>query len=218
MLKQMLRPVPSRPPGPVDPAEARAFVAASLPSVDEASISAFSLVALAGVPRSEVPGLSADEVSVALAEARKELRRAAWPLAGSGWCERAERLISDRLDDALDDTRLLDTHLANCERCVEHERRVVQAQDGFVASFVSSQPALSPPSAPSLEPPALKVIAEPVAAQPPADEAKPAAAPREPRDISMGGLAWSALAVLAVLLTLAAIVVAVAGALGVGPL
>jgi hypothetical protein len=217
MLKRMLRPVPSRPSGPVDPAEARAFVASSLPSVDEAAVSAFALVALAGRPRSEVPGLSSGEVSLALARARKEVRRASWPLPGSGWCERAERLISDRLDDALNDSRLLDAHLANCERCVEHERRVVQAQDGLVAAFVSAGPAVSPPPAASSEPPALKVIEEPTAAQPALPAPKPEAEPaREPRDIAIGNLAWGALAVLAVLLTVAAIAVALGGALGVG--
>lgn len=213
----MLRPVPSRPPGPVDPAEACAFVAASLPSVDEAAVSAFALVTLAGLPRAEVPGLSSEEVALALTRARKEVRRAAWPLPGSGWCERAERLISDRLDDALDDPRLLDAHLANCERCVEHERRVVQAQDGLVTAFASAHSALPPTPAAASEPPALKVIEAAVAAQPPADAPEPAAgSPREPRGITMGGLAWGALAVLAVLLTLAAIAVAMAGALGAG--
>ena len=203
----MLRPVPSRPPGPVDPAEAHAFVAASLPSVDEAAVSAFSLVALAGLPRSEVPGLSSEEVALALTRARKEVRRASWPLVGSGWCERAERLISDRLDDALDDSRLLDAHLANCERCVEHERRVVQAQDALVAEFVTGQPGPSPSPVSAPEPPALKVIQEPVAAQPDVDTPESAAAPR---------LAWGVLVVLAVLLVVAGIVVALAGAFGAG--
>jgi anti-sigma factor RsiW len=212
MLIQMLRPVPSRPPGPVDPAEARAFVAASLPSVDEASISAFSLVVLGGLPRSSVPELSPAEVSLALAKARKEVRRAAWPLPGSGWCERAELLISDRLDDCLDDSRLLDAHLANCERCVEHERRVVQAQDGLVASFVSAQPDVSPPPVALSEPPALKVIEEPAAAQPAVISPEPPRPQRQP--LALTGLAWSALAVLAVLLTVAAIAITVAGALG----
>ena len=207
----MLRPVPSRPPGPVDPAEAHAFIAASLPAVDEAAVSAFSLVALAGLPRAEVPGLSAEEVALALTRARKAVRRASWPLPGSGWCERAERLISDRLDDCLDDPRLLEAHLANCERCVEHERRLVQAQDGLVAAFSSAHSSLPTPPSASPEPPALKVIEEPVAAPPPADTPEPA---REPRDISMRGLAWGVLVVLAVLLTLAAIVLAVSGAVG----
>ena len=210
----MLRPVPSRPPGPVDPAEARAFVEASLPSVDEASASAFSLVVFGGLPRSSVPGLSPAEVSIALARARKEVRRAAWPLPGSGWCERAERLISDRLDDCLDDSRLLDAHLANCERCVEHERRVVQAQDGLVASFVAAQPALSTPLSAVSEPPALRVIEAPVAAPPAVVSPEPPQSQRQ--RLSPAGAAWGALAVLAVLLTLAAIAVAAAGALGAG--
>jgi len=210
----MLRPVPSRPPGPVDPAEAHAFVAASLPAVDAAAVSAFSLVVFAGLPRTEVPGLSPEEVSLALTRARKEVRRAAWPLPGSGWCERAERLISDRLDDALGDSRLLDVHLANCERCVEHERRVVQAQDGLVAAFVGAQSGFSPSPLPAPEPPALKVIEEPVAAQPAVHAPESADATREPRGIAIGGMSWGVLVVLAVLLMLAAIVVAVAGALG----
>ncbi len=210
----MLRPVPSRPPGPVDPAEALAFVTASLPALDPTAHSAFSLVVLGGQPRSSVPELSADEISVALARARKELRRAAYPLPGSGWCERAERLVSDRLDDALEDSRLLDAHLSNCERCVEHERRVVQTQDALVASFSSASPQpVLPPSEPASPepPPALKVIEEPVAA-PPAVEPPAPAAPRVPRSAS--GLAWGVLAVLALLLTLAAIAVVIAGALG----
>jgi len=55
-------------------------------------------------------------------------------LGGSGWCERAEGLISDRLDGVLADTdvRRLDVHLRNCGRCVEHERRLVQATDALV--------------------------------------------------------------------------------------
>ena len=122
---------------------------------------------------------------------------AAYPLPGSGWCERAERLVSDRLDDCLEDSRLLDAHLANCERCVEHERRLVQAQDALVASFVSSAGLAQP--APSPEPPpALKVAPEPVAA-PPAPVAPEPAEPRAP--LSASGLAWATLAVLAVLLT-----------------
>ena len=123
--------------------------------------------------------------------------------------------MSDRLDDVLEDSRLLDSHLANCERCVEHERRLVAAQDALVASFVSSspQPALPSSESPSLEPPpALKVIEEPVAAPPAVAPPPPVASPRTPRSAS--GLAWGALAVLTLLLTLAAIAVAIAGFAG----
>ena len=75
-----------------------------------------------------------DELGALLAGARKELRRTITPLGGSGWCERAEGLISDRLDGELGapDAGRLDVHLRNCPRCVEHERRLVQATDALV--------------------------------------------------------------------------------------
>ena len=40
--------------------------------------------------------------------------------------------MSDRLDGALDDAGAarLDVHLRNCPRCVEHERRLIQGQNG----------------------------------------------------------------------------------------
>src|SRR5688500_6012098 len=77
------------------------------------------------------------ELADAVARARKALRRAAFPLPGSGWCERAERLLSDELDGALSDPtpRRLAAHLANCDRCVEHECRLWQARDHLVLSF-----------------------------------------------------------------------------------
>ena len=85
--------------------------------------------------------------------------------------------MSDRLDGELGDSRLLDVHLANCERCVEHERRVVQAQDALVASFASAgvSAAPAPAAAAEPEPPELKVAPEPVAAPPAAAEPEPAA-------------------------------------------
>ena len=56
---------------------------------------------------------------------------------GRGWCLRAESLLSDRLDDVLDDAGAvrLDVHLRNCPRCVDHERRLIQAQNALVAEF-----------------------------------------------------------------------------------
>ena len=78
--------------------------------------------------------MSGDELGRLLAAARKELRQTVVTLGGSGWCERAEGLISDRLDGVLagTDVRRLDVHLRNCSRCVEHERRLVQATDALV--------------------------------------------------------------------------------------
>jgi hypothetical protein len=135
-----LRPVPSRPPGPVDADEAVAHVAATLPALDDPAVGALGLVALAGRSRDEAAaaaGLEAVAIGDALARARKALRRSMFPLPGSGWCERAERLVSDRLDGALEPPgpARLDAHLRNCPRCVEHERRLVQATDALVSSF-----------------------------------------------------------------------------------
>jgi anti-sigma factor RsiW len=91
------------------------------------------------MPRGHVAlrlGRDEADLSEALARARKELRRTVASLGGSGWCERSERMISDRIDGALadGDVRRLDVHLRNCPRCVEHERRLVQATDALVAS------------------------------------------------------------------------------------
>src|SRR4051812_7316987 len=105
MERAPLRPVPSRPPGPVDPAEAIQYVERALPQLDSGAVAALALVQLAGCSRDEAAGragLPLDEAGAALARARKELRRARVTLPGSGWCERAERMISDRFDDTLD--------------------------------------------------------------------------------------------------------------------
>src|SRR4051812_24853852 len=114
-----LRPVPSRPSGPVDPATAVSEVASWLPELDERSARALALVLLAERPRADVAAsldVAEDELGRLFAAARKELRQTVVTLGGSGWCERAEGLISDRLDGVLADTdvRRLDVHLRNC--------------------------------------------------------------------------------------------------------
>ena len=135
-----LRPVPARPAGPIDPATAIREVCAWLPMLHPDATEAFALVVLSERPRAEAAasiGVSENELSGLLAAARKELRRTLATLGGSGWCERAEGLISDRLDGALAgaDVRRLDVHLRNCARCVEHERRLVQATDALVVAL-----------------------------------------------------------------------------------
>src|SRR4051794_26723599 len=149
-----LRPVPTRPAGPVDAADAAGHVATSLPGLDAPAATALSLVALVGRSRAETSqttGLDLEELGAALARARKPLRRSTFPLPGSGWCERAERLVSDRLDDALQapGPARLEVHLRNCARCVEHERRLVQATDAMVAAFAPA-PEPAPTAAPAL--------------------------------------------------------------------
>ena len=145
MEKATLRPVPLRPPGPVDPAEAAAHVAAALPDLDEAAARALALVEIAGLPRSEVAdalALAPEPLAVALTRARKALRRTIFPLSASGWCERAERLVSDRIDGELrpPGPRRLQVHLENCDRCVEHDRRLAQARDHLVREFIDAHP------------------------------------------------------------------------------
>ena len=149
MDRAPLRPVPTRPAGPIDPAAAIGEVAAALPSLTALEARAFALVALADRPRpqvAEVLGIEEQELGTVLAAARKELRRALVLLPGSGWCERAEALISDRLDGPVAEcgARRLDVHLRNCPRCVEHERRLVQATDALLAGVAPLPP---PPAA-----------------------------------------------------------------------
>ena len=132
MERAPLRPVPARPAGRVDPAAAVREVTAALPALEPLEVRALALVALADRSRPEVAqllGIDEPELGALLVAARKELRQTITPLSGSGWCERAEGLISDRLDGAVGETdgRRLDVHLRNCPRCVEHERRLVQA-------------------------------------------------------------------------------------------
>ena len=118
-----------------------------------------------------------------------------FPLPGSGWCERAERLISDRLDGALDtrDEARLDVHLRNCPRCVEHERRLVQATD----ALLGGSPAM----------PAAALRRSPAAA----------GLPAAPTEAIKGGpalpLAWAAVIVVSLVLALAALALVLAGAL-----
>ncbi len=138
-----LRPVPARPAGPIDPDAAIREVGLWLPTVPPDAARAFALVVLAERPRSEAAaslGVSERDLGELLASARKELRQGIVTLGGSGWCERAEGLISDRLDGALaeGEVRRLDVHLRNCTRCVEHERRLVQATDTLVAALGSA--------------------------------------------------------------------------------
>jgi Putative zinc-finger len=219
MERAPLRPVPDRPAGPVSEPEAVARVSAALPGLGEHERVALALAAVAGTERGQIAlrlGLDQPELSEVLAHARKQLRRTVAQLSGSGWCERAEALISDRIDDALaerDEPRL-NAHLRNCPRCVEHERRLVQATDALLEGVAPA------PSAPAL-------AAPPVPAQPdlaparPAAEALPArseeaeAAPESRSWLDLvSAVGWNVLLAVAIVLALAALALALAGALG----
>ena len=145
MERATLRPVPLRPVGPVDPADAVAHVLESLPDLREDAARALALIEIAGRTRDK----AVDEMQIqaeALAEllyvSRKALRRSMFPLSASGWCERAERLLSDRIDGVLvpPGPARLDVHLRNCERCVDHERRLAQAREKLVREFIDAHP------------------------------------------------------------------------------
>ena len=205
-----LRPVPTRPAGPVHPAPAERAVALALPELDEREATALALVALAGRPRAQAAGelgIGADELAEALASGRKALRRTLQPLTASGWCERAERLISDRLDAELREpgTARLDVHLRNCPRCVEHERRLVQATDMLLAEAADA-PAPQPHDAPA--PVELTVVDAPEPEQPALPE------PTRSRRERASGLAWGVLIAIALILALASLALVVAGVLG----
>ena len=241
-----LRPVPARPAGPIDPANALREVGAWLPALPPLTARALALVVLAEHARPEVAvslGVSEPELGELLAEARKELRQTVAGLGGSGWCERAERLISDRLDGPLADTdvRRLDVHLRNCARCVEHERRLVQATDALVLGLGGAPrpPAPDQAPAPIVEAPPRaedaeeaapeEAAAEGAAPEEAVPEAAPSAAPageevvaaaaevlvaaRTRRQIA-AAVAWNSLIALAILLVLATIALTVAGILG----
>ena len=228
-----LRPVPARPAGPIDPATAIREVGLWLPTVTPAAARAFALVVLAERPRSEAAAsldVSERDLGELLASARKELRQGIVTLGGSGWCERAEGLISDRLDGALaeGDVRRLDVHLRNCTRCVEHERRLVQATDALVGALgglasptgggASATPLVEAPpeEVPPVEAPPEELPPE-EAPTPPAAEIAAAAevlvAVRTRRQIA-AAVAWNALVALAILLAVAIIALTVAGILG----
>jgi Putative zinc-finger len=218
-----LRPVPSRRSGPADPATAIREVTAALPALAPVEARALALVALAEQPRPEVAemlGIGEAELGGVLARARKELRRTVAVLGGSGWCERAEELISDRMDGALAETGAgrLDVHLRNCPRCVEHERRLVQATDWLLAGVPGGAPA---PFVPVPVEPAAPLVeeapAEVAAATPTSTEIEAAAevlvAVRTRRQIA-AAVAWNSLIALAILLALVTIGLTIAGILG----
>ena len=217
MERAPLRPVPGRPSGPVSDAAAIALVTAALPTLGERDRTALALAGVTGTPRPQVAqrlGIDEPELAESLARARKELRRTLASLPGSGWCERAERLISDRLDGALDtrDEARLDVHLRNCPRCVEHERRLVQATDSLVAGVVPAPgaPVLLPAGEPTATPELAAI--EPAAPSPLPATRQAAPARRSPSELAHA-VGWNVLLVVAIVLVLAALALTLTGAL-----
>jgi hypothetical protein len=145
-------------------------VLAALPDLPEDAARALSLIEIAGRTRDravEEMEVSAELVAELLYGARKALRRSMFPLSASGWCERAERLLSDRIDGVLmpPGPARLDVHLRNCERCVDHERRLSQAREQLVREFIDAHPHTAG-AGPAERPAATLRVVEPVAAEP----------------------------------------------------
>jgi hypothetical protein len=225
-----LRPVPARPAGPVDSATAVREVASWLPALDPVAARALALVVLTERPRAKaavVLGVSEDELGTLLARARKELRQTVVTLGGSGWCERAEGLISDRLDGVLADTgvRRLDVHLRNCTRCVEHERRLVQATDALVLGLGGRPAPTATFPTPLTEAPRADYgseehtpPAEDIAPSPPTDNQVAAAAEvlvtRRTRGQIAAAVVWNSMIAIALLLAVVTIAVTILGIAG----
>jgi hypothetical protein len=119
------------------------LVEATLPDLDPAAQRAFALVDMGERTRALAAaelGIADAEVGRLLALARKGLRRTRAALPSDGWCERAEGLISDRLDDALTPRgrARLDAHMNGCERCEAHEHELTRAHDELVESYLAA--------------------------------------------------------------------------------
>jgi hypothetical protein len=176
-----------------DRAERHVF--ATLPELGAAERRVLALLELAGADRAAAArdtGLDAGALREAAARGRKALRRTRAPLAAAGRCERAEMLLSDRLDGGLDDReagRWLRVHLDRCPRCEEHAALLDEAREALRSAFAAAalpaaKPALPPSPRVALvaapTPAALEEAEPPAALEPPAAPPELAAA-EEPR-------------------------------------
>jgi hypothetical protein len=218
----------------MDPAAAVREVGSWLPGLDPVAARALALVVLAERPRAEVAmslDVSAEELGRQLTAARKELRQTVVTLGGSGWCERAEGLISDRIDGVLagTDVRRLDVHLRNCGRCVEHERRLVQATDALVIGLGGRPSPVAGPPVPLVEAPraddgieeatpsAPDSAVAPLPAAPTEDQIAAAAevlVTKRTRGQIAAAVVWNSMIAIAILLALVTIGVTIVGILG----
>jgi hypothetical protein len=178
---------PARSAAARDRAERHVYEA--VPDLGAVQRRALALAALAEVPRAGVAseiGLSGAELSAALADARKALRRTRTQLASGGRCERAERALSDRLDGVLApmEERFLGAHLRRCARCREHERELAAAVEALRAGFAAPRtegtlPAVRERAQLRVVPPAPQL--PPAPAEPPAPLLEKAAPPEHRR-------------------------------------
>lgn len=204
-----------------DRAERHVF--ARLPDLPAVERRVLALLELADGDRAAAgadTGLDDTALRFAAKRARKALRRESAPLSAGARCERAELLISDRLDAPLprDDRRWLEVHLGRCPRCAEHQRLLAAAREELLASFTAQPPALEAPPEPRGH---LRAVPDPPPPGDTTDEMGPLDPERKPsnaasadraappaRTAVTSAAAKRTLKVLAVLLVLAAAVVA----------
>ena len=196
-----------------DRAERHVFAAlGDLPAMERRVL---ALLELAGADRAAAgrdTGLDDRGVREAAARARKALRRARAPLASGGRCERAELLLSDRLDGVIDwrDGRWLDIHLDRCPRCREHEALLEEARAELRASFAPEpETPEPPPEAPRAgERARLRVVPEPPSAD--ADRPPPLPATAQPAGSALQRAAASRAArVVVAVVVIAALIAAI---------
>lgn len=117
-------------------------------------------------------GLDETALRFAAKRARKALRRGSAPLSAGARCERAELLLSDRLDAPLarQERKWLEIHQARCPRCAEHATRLATAREELRASFVAEPPPAPAPAPPPAPAPRakLRIVPEPEPAPDPA--------------------------------------------------
>ena len=151
MERAPLRPIPVRPAGPVHPLAATRALGAAIPELSPRQADAVALVALAGRSRPRRPPSSASERRSSPMRSRAGARRCA------ALCSRSARAAgasapsgSSRTGSTASSSERgaarLDVHLRNCPRCVEHERRLVQATDALVARAAGAAPSQIDPA------------------------------------------------------------------------
>jgi hypothetical protein len=174
--------MPSAPaPAPAlrDRAERHVFtLLPELPAIERRVLALLELAAADRAATMADTGLDDTALRFAAKRARKALRRGSAPLAAGARCERAELLLSDRLDSPLKrpDRKWLEIHLARCPRCEEHEALLGAARSDLRTSFVAQPPpALPPAPTPLVLPSAERLRIVPAPAPEPAETPEPQA-------------------------------------------
>lgn len=124
-----------------DRAERHVFgLLGDLPAVERRVLALLELADVDRAGAARDAGLDEQALSAAAARARKALRRTRKPLVSGARCDRAEVLLSDRLDIGLDRhaRKWLEIHLARCPRCAEHEALLAEAREELRSTFTDT--------------------------------------------------------------------------------